>query len=144
MSSQQQGFDGFPLLAGAQFLVSPAMLDVDRRIEISVRAVATDHTAKRLLVGPVGAVYIMTAAALLRGVGAPDPDCGDASFGGTPGYLFGNVRQVGGVQVRVHGTRLVLHRGDRQVFVGELAALMLGKALVDRAVDRLPHVSGEP
>ena len=26
------------------------MLDVDRRIEIGVRAVATDHTAKRLLV----------------------------------------------------------------------------------------------
>jgi hypothetical protein len=32
------------------------MLNVDRRIEISVRAVVTDLTAKRLLVGLVGAV----------------------------------------------------------------------------------------
>src|SRR5260370_27978597 len=39
---------------------------------------------------------------------------------------------------------LGLHRGDRQVFVGELVALVLGKALVDCAVDRLPHVPGEP
>ena len=67
-----------------------------------------------------------------------------ASFGGIPGYLLGDVGQVGGVQVSVHGTRLVLHRGDRQVFVGELVALVLGKALVDCAVDRLPHVPGEP
>jgi hypothetical protein len=35
------------------------MLNVDRRIEISVRAVATDLTAKRLLVGLVGSVYII-------------------------------------------------------------------------------------
>ena len=120
------------------------MLNIDRCIEISVRAVATDPTAKRLLVGPVGTIYIVAHAALLRGIGTSDPDGGNASFGGIPGDLFGDVRQVGGVQVGVHGTRLVLHRGDRQVFVGELAALVLGKALVDRAVDRLPHVAGEP
>ncbi len=41
------------------------MLNVDRRIEISVRTVATDHAAKRLLVGPVGPIYIMAHTALL-------------------------------------------------------------------------------
>jgi len=120
------------------------MLDVDRRVEIGMRAVATDHTAKRLLVGPVRTVDIVTDTALLRGIGASDPDGGDSSFGGIPGDLLGDVRQVGGVQVGVHGTCLVLHRGDRQVFVGELATLVLFKALVDRPVNRLPHVAGEP
>ena len=85
MSLHEQGFDCLPLLAGAQFSVSPAMLDVDRRVQIGMRAVPTDHTAKRLLVGPVGSVYIMAHAALLRGIGASDPDGGDASFGGIPG-----------------------------------------------------------
>ena len=120
------------------------MLDVDRRVEIGMRAVATDHTAKRLLVGPVRTVDIVTDTALLRGIGASDPDGGDSSFGGIPGDLLGDVRQVGGVQVGVHGARFVLHGRDRQVFVGELAALVLAKALVDRPVDRLPHVAGEP
>src|SRR5712692_8332654 len=119
------------------------MLDIDGGVEIGVRAVATDSTAKRLLVGPVGSIYMMTHAALLRGVGAPDPDGGDASFGGIPGDLPGDVRQVGDVQIGIHGTSLVLHGRDRQVFVGDLRALVPGKALVDGAVDRLPHMAGE-
>ena len=57
-------------------LVSPTIFDIDSRIEIGMRAVATDSTAKRLLVGPVGSVYIITHTALLRGVGAPDSDLG--------------------------------------------------------------------
>ena len=59
MPAQQQGFDGFPVLAGAQLLVSQAALDVDGGVEIGMRAVATDHTAKRLLVGPVGSSSIV-------------------------------------------------------------------------------------
>jgi len=35
------------------------MLDVDRCVEIGVRAVPTDHAAKRLLVGPVGSVRVV-------------------------------------------------------------------------------------
>ncbi len=35
------------------------MLDIDRRIEIGMRAMTTDHTAKRLLVGPVGFVRVV-------------------------------------------------------------------------------------
>ncbi len=72
-----------------------------------------------------------------------DPDCGDTSLGSIPGDLPGDVRQVGSIQVGIHGTRFVLHGGNRQVLIGELRALMLSKALVDRAVDRLPHMAGE-
>src|SRR5260370_34910872 len=96
MSPQQQGFDFLPLLAGAQFSVSPAMLDVDRRVEIGMRAVATDHTAKRLLVGPVRTVYIMPDTALLRGIGASDPDGGDSPVGGIPGESCGDGALAGG------------------------------------------------
>ena len=119
------------------------MLDVDSCIEIGVRAVPTDHTAKRLLVGPVGFVCIVTHAALLGGIGAPDPDCCSASFGGIPGYLLGDVGQVGGVQIGIHGARFVLHRGDGEVFIGDLRVRVLSKALVDRAVDLLAHMAGE-
>ncbi len=59
MPAQQQGFDGFPVLAGAQLLVSQAALDVDGGVEISVCAVAADPTAKRLLVGTVGPVHVV-------------------------------------------------------------------------------------
>jgi len=99
MPAQQQGFDGFPVLAGAQLLVCQAVLDVDGGVEISVRAVATDPTAKRLLVGPVGPVHVVAHAALLRGIGALDPDGSNSSFGGVPGDLPGDVPQVGGVQI---------------------------------------------
>ena len=116
------------------------MLDVDRCVEIGVRAVAADHTAKRLLVGPLLPMCIIAHTARLGGISASDSDCGDTPFGGIPGKLLRDVGQVGSVQIGVHGSGLVLHRGDRQVFVGELCALVLSKALVDR----LPHVPGEP
>src|SRR5947209_9811979 len=119
------------------------MLAVDGGVEIGLRAVARDHAAQRLLVRSVGSVWIVTHAALLRGIGAPDSDCGYASLGSIPGDLFGDMRQVGGVQIGIHGTRLVLHGGNRQVLVGELRALVLGKALVDRVVDLLAHMAGE-
>src|SRR5215471_2155063 len=67
MSLHQQGFDGFPVLAGAQFLISQTVLDVGGRIEIGVCTVAADPAAKRLLVGSVGAVDVMAHAALLGG-----------------------------------------------------------------------------
>ncbi len=59
MALHQQGFDRFPILAGTQFLVCQAVLDVDGGVEIGVRAVAADHAAKRLLIRSVGAVYIV-------------------------------------------------------------------------------------
>src|SRR5258708_10980129 len=102
MSLHEQGFDGFPVLAGTQFIVSPAMLDVDRCVEIGMRAMTANLTAKRLLVGPVGFVWVVAHTALLGGISALDSDCGYASFGGIPGELLGDVCQVGGVQIGVH------------------------------------------
>src|SRR5258708_19371025 len=143
MALHQQGFDRFPVLAGAQFLVCQAALDVDGGVEIGVRAVAADHAAKRLLVGSVGAAYIVAHAGGVGGVSALNPDGGNAPLGGIPGDLFGEVRQVGGVQIGIHGTRFVLHSRNREVFVGDLRAFVLSKTLVDRAVDLLAHMAGE-
>ena len=143
MPLHQQRFDGFPVLAGAQFIISQTMLDVEGCIEIGVRAETTNHTAKRLLVGSVSSIWIVAHAALLRRIGALDPDRGDTSLGSIPGDLLGDVCQVGSIQIGIHGTRFVLHGGNRQVLISELRALVLSKALVDRAVDRLPHMAGE-
>ena len=109
-----------------------------------MRAVATDHAAKRLLVGSVGSVWIVTHAAFLRGVCALDFRCCSPSLRRVPGDLLGDVRQVGGVQIGIHGARLVPHGGNRELLIGELRSLVLGKALVDRAIDLLTHVSTEP
>ena len=102
-----------------------------------MRAIATDHTAKRLLVRSIRSVYIITHAAFLRGISALDSGCLYSSFGGSPGNLLGYVRQMRRTQIGIHGTRLVLHRGNRKLFVGKLRVEMFGKALVDRAIDLL-------
>ena len=119
------------------------MLNVGSGIQVSMRLIPTDLTAKRLLVGSIGAVHIMTHAALLGGIGALDPDGGDASLGGVSGDLPGDVREIRSTHVGIHGSGLVLHGGDREVFIGELRALVPGKALVDRPVDLLTDVAGE-
>src|SRR5450759_370350 len=120
------------------------MLDVESRIEIGMRVVATDHAAQRLLVGSVGSVWIMTHAALLRGVGALDFDGGYASFSGIPGDLSGDVGKIRCTHVSIHGTRLVFHSRNRQMLIGNLRALVFSKALVDRPVDFLAHMANKP
>ena len=116
------------------------MLDVEGGVEISMCAEATDQTAKRMLVGPNGSVYIVAHAAFLGGVGALDSGCSYAPFGGIPGKLLGDMREVGSPQVGIHSSGLVLHRGHRQLFIGKLTPFMLSKALIDRPVDLLLHV----
>src|SRR5947209_19361182 len=120
MTLHQQGFDGLPILAGVQFLVSQAMLNIDSRIEISMCTVATDHAAKRLLVMTIGPIWIVTYTALLRGISALDPDGGYAPLGGVPGDLFGDMGEVGGTHVGIHGVCLVFHRRDREMFIRKL------------------------
>ncbi len=56
-----------------------------------MRAVATDLTAKRLLVGSVGFVWIVTHTAFLRRIGALDSGRLYSSFGGIPGDLLRDV-----------------------------------------------------
>ncbi len=92
MPFQEKPLDFLPVVAGPQFRIIQAALNIERGVAISVRLIVTDPTAKRLLVGPIGSIWIMAHAALLRGIGALDPDRGYASFGGIPGDLFGDVR----------------------------------------------------
>ena len=51
--------------------------------------------------------------------------------------------QIGGTQVGIHSSGLVLHGRHGELFIGELCIRMLSKALVDRAVDLLLHMPDE-
>ncbi len=119
------------------------MLDIEGRIEIGMRLIAADLTAKRLLVWSVSSVYIMTHAAFLGGIGTLDTSCLYASLGGIPGNLFRDVCEIRGAHISIHGAGLVLHRRYRELFIRKLCLLMPGKALVDRPVDLLTDVTGE-
>ena len=85
----------------------------------------------------------MTYIAFLRGIGAFHSGGLYASFGGVPGNLTGEMCQVGGIQIGVLGARVVLHGGNRQLFVSDLSMGMLIQAQVDRAIDLLSHMAGE-
>ncbi len=56
----------------AQFSILKASCQIERRIVIGMGTKATDDTAKRLLVGAISTVGIVTHTALLRGVRALD------------------------------------------------------------------------
>src|SRR6266536_1467116 len=68
MALQEQRFDGCPVLAGTQLLIIPAVRQVGRCIQIGMRLLPTDDTTKRLLVGAIGSIWIVTHMALLRGI----------------------------------------------------------------------------
>jgi hypothetical protein len=63
--------------------------------------------------------------------------------GRIPGDLFRDVCQVGSTHVGIHGSSLVLHRRNREMFIGKLGIGMLGKTLVDCVVDPLTDMTGE-
>src|SRR6266702_597330 len=108
-----------------------------------MRLIPTDLTAKRLLVWSVGSIGIMTHTTLLRRIGAFHFGCLYASFGRIPGDLFRNMREVRSTYVGIHGAGLVLHRGNREVFIGDLCVRMLVKTLIDRSIDLLAHMADE-
>src|SRR5712691_8441478 len=89
MPPHEQGFDLFPVLAHYHFTIAPSMCDSESGVEVGMCAVATDRAAKRLLVRSVGAIWIMTHAALLRRIGAAHSGCLYATFGGVPGKQVG-------------------------------------------------------
>src|SRR5215831_14456218 len=106
------------------------MLDVERGVEISMCLIAADLTAKRLLIRPVGSIGVVTHAAFLGGVGTFDSGCSYAPFGRIPGDLLRDMREMGSAHVGVHGSGLVLHRGHRELFIGDL--LCRARGLADR------------
>src|SRR2546423_14213254 len=73
----------------------------------------------------------MTLPTFLGGVGALDSRCSYPPLGRIPGDLFWDVCEIRSTHIGIHGSGLVLHRCNREVFIGDLRALMLGKALVD-------------
>src|SRR5712691_9745503 len=72
MPLHQQGFDRLPPFAGLQSAIPDTPCYIGSRIEISMCFIATHLTAKRLLVGPIGAIDIMAHAALLGRIGTLD------------------------------------------------------------------------
>ena len=100
----------------------------------------TDHTAKRLLVWPVLPSNRMAHTALLRRIGTLHSGRLYASFGSVPGNLLRDVCEIGCTHVGIHGSGLVPHRGNREVFIGKLVALVFLKALVNRPIDLLTHM----
>jgi len=140
MPAQEQGFDCFSILAGTQFGISCSTRKIQSSVVVRMCLKTADLTAKRLLIGSVGTIYIMAHTAFLGGIGTLDPDRLSPTFGGIPGNLLGDMCQVGGTQIGIHGSGFVLHRGNRQLFIGKLCVRMLSKTLVDRSVDRLTHM----
>lgn len=141
MALQKQGFHLFAILANLQFPISQAVLDIGGGVEISMRPLPTDPTAKRLLIGPVRSIRIVAHTAFLGGIGTLDPFGPHAAFGGSPGDLLRDMGQIGGPQVGVHRSRLVFHCGNRKTFVGDLEAFMLLQAYIHRPIDLLAHVA---
>ncbi len=109
-----------------------------------MRLETAHDTAKRLLIWSIGSIWIVAHTAFLRGIGAFHSGRLYASFGDIPGDLLGDVCQIGGIQVGIHGPRFVLHRGNRQLFIGKLRVGMLGKTLIDRPIYLLTDVPAEP
>src|SRR5262249_20814690 len=103
----------------------------------------SDLTTERLLVGAVRASDMVTAMAFLRAVGARDCSSADASFGGSPGDLLGEVGQIGGIERGVHAPRLEAHAGDIQMLMGDLGVGVIAIQLVDGAIDLLAHRAGQ-
>src|SRR6266568_8494462 len=100
-----------------------------------------DLATKRLLIWSVFFICIMAHAAFLRGIGAVDPACLPASFGGVPGDLLGDVCQIRSTHIGVHGACLLFHRGNRKLFIGKPCPRMFSKAFIYCSVDLLTHMS---
>jgi hypothetical protein len=143
MTLHEQGFDSLPILAGLQREIPHPPRDIRGSVEVGMGLETTDHTTKSLLIGTIRPVGIMAPLAFLGGIGALDR-CGlYPSLRCVPGNLLGDVGEVGSAHIGIHGSGLVLHRGDRKLFIGKLCAFMLSKALIHRPVDLLLHLPDE-
>src|SRR6266567_1158598 len=72
---QKQGFDLFPVLADVQFCIPHPTFDSDGGVQISMCAIPTDQTTKRLLIGSIRLLYRVAHTALLGGIGALHSGC---------------------------------------------------------------------
>ena len=143
MSLQEESFDFVLICATRYFFIPYSSCKIGSGVHIGMGLQSAYLTAKRLLIGPIGAIHKVAATAFLRGIGALDPGGPYPALGSIPGDLLGQVREVRGMQVGVHGPRLELHGPDRQLLIGKPRVGMFRKALVDGAVDLLAHVTSK-
>jgi hypothetical protein len=66
MPLHKQSLDPLLVLSGMQLHVPPSAIDIRRRIQICLSIVATDYSAKRLLIRTIRPIWIMTFWALAR------------------------------------------------------------------------------
>ena len=85
----------------------------------------------------------MAAAALLRGVRGFDSVRRHPTLGCGPSNLFGDVRQVGSIEVSIHGASFKAHGGHREILVNDAGVWVVCDHQVDRPVDLLPHMATE-
>ena len=137
MTLHEQGFDSLPILAGLQFEIPYPPRDIRGGVQVGMGLEATDHATKGMLIRAIGPVGIVAHTALLRRIRALDSGCLYTPFGGVPGDLLRNMREVGSTHRGIHGSGLVLHRGNGKLLIGDLCALVLGKAPIHRPVDLL-------
>src|SRR5215469_8340727 len=99
--------------------------DVLGGVCVSMARPPTDHTAKRLLIGSVFPVHVMTHMTFLGGIGTLHPCCLQTTPGRIPGNLVRDVAQVGGPHVCSHRASLEAHGCDGKLFIGKLTAFVV-------------------
>src|SRR6266852_7954655 len=143
MSPQQQGFDLGFVLAGSQLVIPKALRQIRGSIVVGMVPMPTDHTAERLLVGPVRTIWVRAPMAFLRGVGGFHRVRLYAALCRCPSQLLRDMREIGSGQVGIHGTCLKAHGCHREVLIDDAGVRMSSKHLIDCRVDRLSHMTGK-
>src|SRR6266545_3907279 len=122
MPGVEQGFDGLLAAACSHLAVMEASLMINCRIDIGMKSQAARLTAKRLLLGAIGARDEVTARTLLGGVRRPSCPSRLPALFGAPGDLAREVSQVRGVQISIHPPGSKAHGTHVQVFIRDLVA----------------------
>ena len=92
MTLHEHGFDGSSVTTGAQLGVPNATTQIDRGVVISVDLKTAHLATKRLLVGSIAAVGVVTHTALLGRIRADDRGRQHPTFLAVPPDLLWNTR----------------------------------------------------
>src|SRR5258706_10345112 len=121
-------------------MIAQSTRQVYCRVYVGMVGLPADHTAKRLLVGPVLAGHMMTAMAFLRGIGTLDFVGTHPAFGCTPSQLRRDMGQIGCVEIGVHAPSFKAHSSHVQMLIGKLGIRVIAVQLVDGVIDLLPNM----
>src|SRR5258708_29187182 len=143
MPREKERFDLLFVLARRQFFVSKAAGQVDRSVVVGMLAVMTDDTPEASLVRPVRSIRIVAMGAFLRGVGCLHAMRRHAALGRRPNELLWDMPKLRCRQVGVHRPRFETHGDNRKILVNDVGLRMRCKHLIDRAIDRLLHMTAQ-